>query len=112
LNELIGAFTRDQDARRLMCRLQSRGVHAAQVNTIRDLFSDPQIAFRNVWQKQDHPELGRHSYRMVSYELSATPGSVRGAAPCLGADNEEVFVDWLGLSRDEYAALSEAGAFS
>ena len=112
LNEAISEWTRDQDARRLMCRLQSRNVHAAQVNTMRDLFSDPQIAFRDVWQKQSHPELGNHNYRMVSYDLSETPGRVRGAAPCLGADNEEVFIEWLGLARSEYEELVKTGAFS
>ena len=112
LNRLIGAWTSSQTAERLMWRLQTRGVHAAKVNRVRDLFIDPQIAFRNIWQQQEHPELGNHKYRMVSYELSETPGSVRGAAPCLGADNEEVFIEWLGLSRCEYEELSEKGAFS
>jgi crotonobetainyl-CoA:carnitine CoA-transferase CaiB-like acyl-CoA transferase len=112
LNELIGEWTCDQDARRVMTRLQSHGIHAARVNTMRNLFSDPQIGFRDIWQKQTHPELGEHKYRMVSYDLSETPGRVRNAAPCLGADNKEVFVEWLGLSRSEYEELVAAGAFS
>jgi benzylsuccinate CoA-transferase BbsF subunit len=112
LNQLIADWTRERGAEHLMWRLHCRGVHAAKVNTVRDLFTDPQIAFRNIWQQQEHPELGNHAYRMVSYELSETPGSVRRAAPCLGADNEEVFVDWLGLSPREYEELSEQGAFS
>ncbi len=91
---------------------QCRGIHAARVNAIRDLFSDPQIAFRNVWQKQEHPEIGSHNYRMVSYELNETPGRVRRAAPCLGADNEEVFMGWLGLSREQYEEASKQGVFS
>jgi len=112
LNELIAAWTNEQDAERLMWRLQCRGIHAARVNAIRDLFSDPQIAFRNVWQRQEHPEIGSHNYRMVSYELNETPGSVRRAAPCLGADNEEVFMGWLGLSREQYEEASKQGVFS
>jgi len=112
LNQLIAEWTGDWDAERLMWRLQCRGVHAAKVNAVRDLFTDPQIAFRNIWQQQEHAELGNHAYRMVSYELSETPGSVRGAAPCLGADNEEVFVKWLGLAQHEYEELREQGAFS
>jgi len=95
-----------------MWRLQCRGVHAAKVNTVRDLFTDPQIAFRNIWQAQEHPELGNHAYRMVSYELSETPGRVRGAAPCLGAHNKEVFVEWLGITEHEYQELVAQGAFS
>ncbi len=112
LNQLIGAWTREHSAEHLMWRLQTRGVHAAKTNSIQDLFTDPQIAFRNIWQKQEHPEMGDQAYRMVSYELGETPGSVRGAAPCLGADNEEVFCGWLGLSAREYEELSEQGAFS
>ena len=112
LNRLIGAWTSSQMAERLMWRLQTRGVHAAKVNRVQDLFTDPQIAFRNIWQQQEHPVLGNHAYRMVSYELSETPGSVRGAAPCLGADNEEVFIEWLGLSAEEYEEFSENGAFA
>lgn len=112
LNQLIAAWTCGQAAERLMWRLQCRGVHAARVNTIRGLFTDPQIAFRNIWQRHEHPELGDHAYRMVSYELSETPGSVRRAAPCLGADNEEVFIDWLGLTAREYEDLEKSGAFS
>jgi crotonobetainyl-CoA:carnitine CoA-transferase CaiB-like acyl-CoA transferase len=112
LNRLIAAWTADEDARRLAGRLQTRGVHAAQVNTVRDLFTDPQVAFREVWQKQTHPELGEHSYRMVSYSLSETPGSVRRAAPRLAQDNEEVFLNVLGLSERTFRELEEQGVFS
>ena len=112
LNGLIAAWTRGQDAERLMCRLQCRGIHAAKVNAVKDLFTDPQIAFRDIWQRREHPEMGNQSYRMVSYELSQTPGSIRRAAPCIGADNEEVFIDWLGLKQKEYEEFVQQGVFS
>jgi len=112
LNELIAEWTRDQDAVGVMSLLQSSGVHAGVVNTMRDLFSDPQIAFRNIWQEREHSELGRHNYRMVSYQLSETPGGIRQPAPCLGQDNERVFLEWLDLSRTEYQELQEQGVFS
>ena len=112
LNSLIASWTVDEDARCLARRLQGHGVHASQVNTISDLFTDPQIAFREVWQKQTHPEMGEHSYRMVSYSLSETPGSVRRAAPCLAQDNEEVFLSVVGLSEETFRELDEQGVFS
>jgi crotonobetainyl-CoA:carnitine CoA-transferase CaiB-like acyl-CoA transferase len=111
LNRLIGAWTSDQQADRLMSDLQASGVHAARVNTMRDLFSDPQIAFRRIWQQQEHPEIGWHHYRMVSYQLSETPGSVRGPAPCLGEHNEEAFLRWVGIPEEEYREFQEQGAF-
>jgi len=112
LHSRIADWTRDRDASSVMSDLQNHGVHAGVVNTMRDLFSDPQIAFRNVWQEQDHPEIGRHHYRMVSYHLGETPGSVRRPAPCLGEHNPQVFLEWLGLSPDEYEELREQGVFS
>ena len=112
LNRLIASWTEGEDARRLVLRLQARGVHAAQVNTIKDLFTDPQLAYREVWQRQEHPELGEHSYRMVSYILSETPGRVRRAAPCLAQDNEEVFLNVTGLSEQAFRELEERGVFS
>jgi crotonobetainyl-CoA:carnitine CoA-transferase CaiB-like acyl-CoA transferase len=112
LNELVAAWTMEQCARQLVSRLQRKGIHAAQVNSMRDLFTDPQIAFRNIWQKQEHTEMGEHSYRMVSYHLNETPGSIRRPAPCLGADNEEVFIEWLGMPRKQYEELWEQGVFS
>jgi len=103
LNAAIGAWTRPRSARALMARLQAQSVHAAMVNTVKDLFDDPQLVSRGVWQEQVHPEMGRQRYRMVSYQLSETPGRVRGPAPCLGQDNDEVFNRWLG--REESLAV-------
>jgi crotonobetainyl-CoA:carnitine CoA-transferase CaiB-like acyl-CoA transferase len=112
LNQLIGEWTERQDAKTVMYRLQRCGVHAAVVNTMRDLFSDPQLGFRDVWQEQVHPEIGPHHYRMTSYQLSETPGRIRRHAPCLGEDNETVFLGWLGLSREELEHLSQQGVLS
>ena len=112
LNQLIADWTNEQKANPLMHRLQERRVHAAVVNTVSDLFSDPQIGFRNIWQELEHPEIGPQRYRMVSYQLNDTPGRIRRPAPCLGEHNSEVFLEELGLSPDEYRSLLEEGVFS
>jgi crotonobetainyl-CoA:carnitine CoA-transferase CaiB-like acyl-CoA transferase len=112
LDEILGAWMKDQRARALAERLQRAGVHAAPVNTMRDLFEDPQLADRDLWQRHDHAELGPMRYRMLSYQLSETPGSIRGAAPRLGEHNEEIFCGWLGMTQDEYAELAAQGVFS
>ncbi len=111
LHRLIAAWTHDQECEGLMLHLQSSGVHAGVVNTMRDLFSDPQIASRAIWQELEHPEMGRHHYRMVSYQLSETPGSIRRPAPCLGEHNEEVLPQLLKLSEKEFRELQDQGVF-
>jgi len=110
LNGCIAEWTRPQESRSLMDRLQSNGVHAAKVNTMRDLFSDPQLRFRNIWQEMEHPEIGIQRYRMVSYQLSETPGRVRRHAPCLGEDNKAVLSQWLGLDSSEDQPVLQRGA--
>ena len=87
-------------------------MHVAPVNTMRDLYDDPQLAARQVWQSFDHAELGPMRYRMVSYQLSDTPGRVRSAAPRLGEHTKDVFQDWFGLGAEEFAELSAQGVFS
>lgn len=100
VNELVSECTRPRDATELMMTLQAADVHAAAVSTVRDLFSDPQLKAGNIWQQWPHPHMGTQSYRMVGYQLSETPGSIRSAAPCLGQHNKEVFHDWLGLEDE------------
>lgn len=109
LDRLLAAWTADQDARALMERLQRATVHAAVVNTMRDLFSDPQLRHREVWRKQVHPELGPHHYRAPSYELSNARAEVRSPAPCLGEHNAYVYRELLGFSEQEYRELIERG---
>ena len=102
----IAAWTRNYDARDLMQRLQAAAVHAAVVNSVKDLFSDPQLAVREVWQTMEHPEIGAQRYRIPSYQLSETPGRVRRAAPCLGQDNDEVLSDWLAIDINTYQEMT------
>ena len=97
LDALIAEWVRTQESTALMHHLQANGVHAAVVNSVKDLFSDPQLAARGVWQEMRHPEIGPHHYRMVSYQLSETPGRVRGPAPCLGENNGILSEDLLAV---------------
>ncbi len=92
--------------------LQAAGVHAHPVESVADLFGDPQLAARAQWQRQVHAVIGEHSYCGPPFILSETPGEVTKAAPMLGADNEAVFRGLLGLSAEEYAAYAAAGAFA
>ena len=91
--------------------LQAAGVHAHAVNTVADLFTDPQLVSRGQWRRRAHPVIGEQAYCFPAFDLSETPGEITGAAPTLGADNHSVFRDLLGLSAAEYAAFETAGAF-
>ncbi len=91
--------------------LQDAGLAAYPVNTMADLFEDPQLAARDLWQKREHGEIGEQAYVMPGFQLDRTPGTVTSAAPLLGGDNELVFREWLGLSEVEFESFRERGAF-
>ena len=107
LREWIG----NQSADRAATALQAAGVHAHAVNSIADLFADPQLAERGQWQRRLHAVIGEHAYCAPAFVLSETPGEVGSAAHTLGRDNEAVFRGLLGLSDDEYRSHEAAGAF-
>jgi len=108
----ISAWTREREAAAAAKILQRAGVHAHPVNTMADLFTDPQLVARRHWRRRRHPVIGDHAYCGPAFELSETPGEVTSAAPLLGADNDKVFREILGLSDSDYAAMREAGAFA
>ncbi len=49
---------------------------------------------------------------MPGFDLSSAPGDISHAAPLLGGDNEQVFIDFLGLSEKDYDACKAREALS
>ncbi|MCC4118568.1 CoA transferase [Aromatoleum toluclasticum] len=111
LDELIAACLLWRGAEETAARLQSAQVHAYPVNTIADLFRDPQLAYRRIWRRRLHDGIGDVACYFSAFDLSATPGEVTAAAPGIGQHNAYVFQELLGMSGDEYAAYQGRGAF-
>jgi benzylsuccinate CoA-transferase BbsF subunit len=111
LEELIGEWTADQAATAVAQRLQTVGVAAYPVVTMAGLFADPQLFARRQFRVRRHPEMGDHAYCFPGFDLAEAPGDIIGPAPCVGADNDFVFRDLIGLSEAEYKAYEESGVF-
>ncbi|MGC2776143.1 MAG: CoA transferase [Bradyrhizobium sp.] len=112
LNEIVATWCRTVDAEQGAILLQEAGVPAYRVNTMSQLFADPQLVHQRIWRKRRHAVIGDQAYYFSGFDLPATPGEITGAAPLLGADNETVFRDFLGLSESQYATLERSGAFN
>jgi crotonobetainyl-CoA:carnitine CoA-transferase CaiB-like acyl-CoA transferase len=84
-------------------------VPASRVNSIADVFADPHVAARENLARV--PDGQGEDLRMVNVipKLSRTPGRIRHAGRALGADNEEVYGELLGLSPDAVRKLRERG---
>ena len=82
------------------------------VESIGELFDDPQLAHRGVWRRAPHPGLGEVGLMAPPFALSETPARPDRAGPTLGEHNEAVFKGLLGLGADEYASLAADGVFA
>lgn len=111
LDTAIGAWTATRDRDDVVALLRRAGVRAAPVLSISELFSDPQLAHRGMWPAVTHPAIGAMHVMAPPFRLSATPSLQERPGPTVGADNDHVFGEILGLSFDERSTLERDGVF-
>ena len=71
-------------------KLDGLGIPCGPVLTHAQLFNHPQILERRMVEAVQHPTAGTVQTLGIPIKLSATPGSLRKAAPRLGEDNQEI----------------------
>ena len=92
-----------------MRRCIDQEVPAGPINSIADIFADPQFKARDNIITISVPGIGEVPVPGVLPKLSRTPGEVRSLGPALGSGNEEVYGGELGLSNKERARLKSEG---
>jgi len=88
--------------------LNAADVPCGPVNTIEDVFKDPQVLHRNMLMEIEHPIAGKVKQIGIPIKLSETPGGVRSPPPELGQHTEEVLTQIAGLTKDEVNRLQKA----
>ena len=109
LDEAIGAWTMRYDAACIERMLEDADIPATRVYTIADCAADPQFRARGMVREVADPALGVVLHPGIVPAVPDDPGCVRWPGPCIGAHNEEVFRDLLGLSAGERAQLEADG---
>lgn len=102
LDDRIAEWTATCDRWVIAEQLQAVGVPAAPLLTSEDRMSDDHLASREALVMVDHPVVGTELIHGVPWRLERTPGTIRSAAPILGADTSEVFAE-LGLDTPALA---------
>ena len=109
LDQHVRDWTRDQDADKVMERMQEAGIAAGVVVNAGELMNDRHLNERGFFWKIDHPEAGTHQHAGQPIRLSETPARNYRPAPTLGQHHDYVLGELLGLSADEIDDLEQAG---
>lgn len=73
--------------------LDAAGAAAAPINTIDQVFEDPQVLHRDMLLSVEHPSLGEIPQVGHAQKFSDTPAVIRRPPPVLGEHNAEVLED-------------------
>jgi crotonobetainyl-CoA:carnitine CoA-transferase CaiB-like acyl-CoA transferase len=103
--EVFRAKTRDE-----WCgQLRELDVEIGEVNSLPEVYSDPQVLHRQMVEEVDHPVAGKSRQIGIPIKLSETPGRIRRVAPCIGQDSEAILQE-LGYDKQQIDALTKAQA--
>ncbi len=89
--------------------LRDAGVPCAPVQTIDQVFRDPQVLQRQMLVDVEHPTAGSVRMAGLPLKFSDTPASVRLAPPLLGQHSEEILRTWLKMAEGEIVDLKSKG---
>jgi len=89
--------------------LEQAGVPGGPVNTIEQVFENPQVRHRGLRIDLSHPLKARLGLVGSPLRLSASPVRYASAPPLLGEHTERVLADLLGLDADHVAQLKADG---
>jgi formyl-CoA transferase len=87
-------------------RLTERDVPAAPINTLDEVFADPQVQTYGFPIEVEHPKMGKMKLLGNAVDMSRTPPSIDRPPPMLGEHTEEILTG-LGFDR---AAISDLRA--
>src|SRR5579859_1432915 len=105
IDAAIAEWTRPRQHLELMDALQAAGVPAGAVLSGPELLSDPQLAARGGFIKQDRPGVGIKHYPSQPYRFRFAAPPPERRAPLLGEHTAEVLGERLGIRAEALAAL-------
>jgi formyl-CoA transferase len=109
VDAIVGEWLKGRTLEESRRVLDAVGCPLSPVNSIADIFADPQYHAREDIVEVDHPRLGRVPMPGLVPLLSRTPGRVVHAGPDPGTHNEAVLAGLLGLGAEEIETLRREG---
>jgi crotonobetainyl-CoA:carnitine CoA-transferase CaiB-like acyl-CoA transferase len=108
LDEMIAEWTATLPEDELLRLLETRGVPAGRIFRAPDMLDDPQYRARRSVVRVPHPEFENLWMQNVFPRFSETAGAIRWPGPALGAHNDEIYGELLGMDGAERGQLAAA----
>lgn len=89
--------------------LEEAGVPCGPINTLAEVFADPQVIARQMRIEMEHRSGGKVALVGSPLKFSKSPVEYTQAPPVLGEHNAEIFGERLGLSAQQRQELAEQG---
>jgi crotonobetainyl-CoA:carnitine CoA-transferase CaiB-like acyl-CoA transferase len=105
LDAMVGGWIAERPFDEVIAAFAEAEAAVAPIYDIRHIMEDPQFRALDSITTVDDPELGPLKMQNVLCRLTGTPGGIKWAGRALGADNEAVYGEWLGLDRERLAEL-------
>ncbi|MDH3684096.1 MAG: CoA transferase [Acidimicrobiia bacterium] len=109
LDALLATWCEGRDQWVLTHQLQQAGVPAHPSQSPALLEVDPQLEHMGLFERLDHPAVGRRGHTGIPWRLRYRPDRVPRPAPLLGQHTTEVLAEVLGLDDVAIADLQHKG---
>ena len=109
VEQAVTDFTSSRQRDELLRVCEAGEVPCGPINTIADIFDDPQVAARGNLQTLHDAEAGDVVVPGVIPSLSRTPGAITSLGPAKAAGATRILTELLDLSGDQIAELRDSG---
>jgi len=108
VDEMVASWVAERTLDEAMEVFLDAEVAAAPIYDAEQLLNDEHLVARGTFVRVEDPDLGSVRVQGPVAQLTETPGSVAHLGGSLGADNDAVYGDLLGLAPDRLDALRAA----
>jgi len=106
---LLEARLRERTTAEWLTALDGAGFPYAPVNSLEQVFSDPQVVHNGLVVEVDHPTAGRLRQVAPPVRYSKAENRVRSAPPLLGQHTDEVLRQFMSLDEGKLTELRSRG---
>jgi len=107
--EQVTIWTMSHNREKVIAICVDHGVPVGAINSIADIFDDPQFAARENLTRFIEEDIGEVVIPAAFPRLSVTPPEVRSLGPRLGEANQQIYGGELGMSVNHLANLKAKG---